>query len=458
MKRIFAAVMAIALAFCLCPTAAFANYTGEITSSCAVMVDADTGTVLYSKNGSQRAYPASTTKLMTALVVTDYVSNLEEYVTVGPEVWRFSENNILVGIVEHEKVRVIDLLYGMLLPSGNDAAAALACYVGGSIDGFAELMNLKAKELGMDNSHFVNPHGLNNDEHYTTAEDMAKLAVAVSKNEAIMEIVGTATYTMPETNRSQSRTLTTTNKFLKGELYWDAVTGMKTGQTSAAKNCLVTSAQQDGKSLIVVILGDASDGGTARWSETRALLEYGFAHYTAMPLSVLALEAPVASVTGCSRNDSEGGSLTLSYDYGNAKLAGFAEDLDYIKLHKDEIQISYNYLSDPLKAPIEAGAVVGTAALTFEGETIAVIDLIASRDVLADGDSALVSSAGQLTPAPRASDSDSKGGGLPIVPILIGIAVLVALVFIGRKLFPSRRRRHTSKRALKKSYYVYKGK
>ena len=455
MRRLLSALIAAAFIFSLAPTVALAQFDGEITSNCAVLADAETGTVLYEKNGDQRAYPASTTKLLTALVVVDRVADLEEYVTVGPEVWRFSDANILIGLVEHEEIRVIDLLYGMLLPSGNDAAAALACYVGGSIEGFAELMNLKAKEIGMDHSHFVNPHGLNNDDHYTTAEDMAKLAVEFSKNELLMEIVGTYSYTIPETNRSGSRTVTNTNKFLSGDMEWDCVTGMKTGNTSAAKYCLVTSAEQNGVSLVAIILGDSSSNGSARWTETRELLEYGFDNYSTMGLDQLNLDPVSVEVSGCSRNDAEGGLLTLEYDYSGAKLVGFAEDLDEIKANAASIEVVYSYPSNVISAPVSQGDVLGTAAITYEGETIAVVNLLASRDVLAEGDSALMTSAAQLTPAP--TGGASTGGGFPVLAVILIVCAAVA-GFAAYRLLTSKKRRHTSKRAMKKSYYVYKGK
>lgn len=460
LRKHAAAFLAALTIICLLPSAALAEYTGEIASEHVIMVDASTGAVLYEKDANTKAYPASTTKLMTALVVLDNVTDLEAEVTVGTEVRRFSENNTLIGLQEQEKVRVIDLLYGMLLPSGNDAAAALACYVGGSIEGFAELMNNKARELGMNDTHFVNPHGLNSTDHYTTAADMATLAIACSKNETLMKIVGTRTYTMPPTNkRSAEKVITNTNKFLDPDTGYSCVTGMKTGNTSAAKYCLVTSAEKDGKELIVVVLGDPSENGTGRWSETKSLLEYGFENLTTMPISDLNLEPISVQVAGYGRNDAEAGLLTLDYDSEGQTISGLAENLSALKQNSDEIVVTVNYLSDHLDAPVLKGDVVGTAALTYNGETIAVVNLTASRDVLASGDSAIVNSGNELiTGVDRASgDGDSSAGRIILIILAVLAACGIAFYFspYGKKFRKGRKKPPSS--ADGHHFYIYKG-
>ncbi len=461
MRRCAAAIAAAFIVFFLFPLVVRAQYAGEITSANAIMVDASTGAVLYEKNSRAKAYPASTTKLMTALVVIENVPDLETEVTVGVEVRRFSENNTLIGLVEQEKVRVIDLLYGMLLPSGNDAAATLACYLGGSIEGFAQRMNNKARELGMNDTHFVNPHGLNNENHYSTAADMATLAVACSKNETLMQIVGARTYTLPPTNkRSSEKTITNTNKFLDPAEGYDCVTGMKTGNTSAAKYCLVTSAEKDGKKLIVVILGDPSEKGTARWTETRSLLDYGFENLSAMPLSALGLEPVKVQVAGYGRNDAEAGMLALDYDAGGQTISGLTEELNALKQNADKIVVTVNYLSDHLDAPVLKGAVVGTAALTYEGETIAVVNLVASRDVLASGDSAIISSNnGMITDVTHNPTEEGSLSFKTALLVLLAVSVAGALFYFsrfGRKLRKKRQKQASS--ADGRSFYIYKGK
>lgn len=468
MKRISAFLLSAVLFMCcfvVQPDQAKAEYSGEITSECAVLVDAETGSILYSKNGDKVTYPASTTKLMTALVVLERVDDLEATATVGSEIWRFSENNTLVGLVDHEEVRIIDLLYGMMLPSGNDAAATLACYVGGSIEGFAELMNQKASELGMDSTHFVNPHGLNSEEHVTTAEDMAKLAIAVTKNETLMEIVGTYQYTMPATNkRSNEKVITNTNRFLNPNSGWSAVTGMKTGNTTPAGGCLVTSAEQDGKSLVCVILGDFSDGYEARWSETRALLEYGFENLSTMSLSALTLDPIEVQVAGYSRNDAEAGRLQLKLDLEDVTISGTTEYLTALKANSKNIVVTTTIGEDQLDAPITEGEVVGTAALTYEGSTLAVVDLIATRSVQAAGSAAASEqNTGLITTMAAVDEGGSSSFPWGIVITVVVLAAAAGAFFVLRS-----RRHHGSKtpkahpqsetRRKKNSYYVYRGK
>ena len=468
-KQNFAALLgAILLCALLLPSGALAEYTGEITSNCVVLMDADSGSILYEKNADTKAYPASTTKIMTCLLALERIDDLETIVTVGTEVRRFSEANSLMGLQENEQVRVIDLLYGMMLPSGNDAAATLACYMGGSISGFAELMNQKAKELGMDNTHFNNPHGLNDEEHYTTAADMAKLVREAMKNEMLMKIVGTQSYTCPPTNkRSSEKTVTNTNRFLAdGAYHWGAVTGMKTGSTKAAKGCLITTAEQDGKRLLTVVLGDSSDGYEARWTESRALLEYGFENLSTLALSSLNLQTPEVQVAGYSRNDAEAGMLLLSFDLSGQTLSGTKEHLDEIRANAAKVTVAITYDKE-LTAPIFQGDVLGTAALKYGDETLAVVDVVAQRDVLSAGDAALSSQPGGLiTDVSRTKTSS----GFPWKAILI---VLIALLLAGGGWYlythgKFHRRgggmhgRQTGRRSRRSrrssySYYVYRG-
>ncbi len=460
MRKHLAALFAALIVVFMLPLNVLAEYSGEITSANVVMVDTSSGSVLYEKDSTAKAFPASTTKLMTALVALENIPDLETEITVGIEVRRFSENNTLIGLVEQEKVRAIDLLYGMLLPSGNDAAATLACYLGGSIDGFANLMNNKAHELGMNDTHFANPHGLNDNTHYTTAADMAKLAVACTKNETLMEILGTRSYTLPPTNkRSGEKKIYSTNRFLDPDDGYSGVTGMKTGNTSAAKYCLVTSAERDGKSLVVVVLGDSSENGSARWTETAALLDYGFANLTSMPLSSLQLAPVKVQVAGYGRNDAEAGMLALDFDADGQTISGLTEDLATLKQNANKIVVTVNYLSDHLDAPVYKGDVVGTAALTYEENTFAVVNLVASRDVLASGDAAIVSTDNSMITEIAANTEDSGSSAIGTILLILAVAVVVAgLIYnfssLGRKLRKKRQKQPSC--ADGHNFYLYK--
>ncbi len=181
LKKLFCIFLAAAVIVAAMPAALAAD--PEIKSEAAVLIEAESGRVFFEHESSKRWFPASTTKVLSSIIAIER-GDLDETITVGKEVNRFSSSSSLMGIREGETVSLRDLLYGMMLASGNDAAATVGVAIGGSLEEFAELMNAKAKELGMDNSNFVNPHGLHDEEHYSTALDMAKVAAyAVIVNE-----------------------------------------------------------------------------------------------------------------------------------------------------------------------------------------------------------------------------------------------------------------------------------
>ena len=205
----------------------------SINSRAAIVYDRNSGLVLFGKNENEKRKMASTTKIMTAIVVIEN-SNLDDIVTVSSKAAGTGGSRL--GLHTNDKISVKNLLYGLLLCSGNDAAVALAEYVGKDVAGFANLMNAKAKELNLTNTHFVTPHGLDNDDHYTTAYELAVLANYALKNETFCKIVGTKNITISINN--YSKTLSNTNELL-GNL--NGVYGVKTGFTNGANRCLVTS-------------------------------------------------------------------------------------------------------------------------------------------------------------------------------------------------------------------------
>ena len=231
MKRIFAGMAAALLAAVLFfPCKAYA-----ISAQCAIMLDGQTGRVLYEKNADQRSLIASTTKIMTALVVCEQCNVLDR-VRIPKEAVGIEGSSMYLK--EGEILTVQELLYGMMLHSGNDAATALAIYCGGTMEGFAQLMNDKARALGMGDSHFVNPHGLDSPEHYSTARDLGTLAAYAMNNPIFAKTVSTKTITIGQ------RFLRNHNKLL-----WqvDGADGVKTGYTKAAGRILVSSASSQGR-------------------------------------------------------------------------------------------------------------------------------------------------------------------------------------------------------------------
>ena len=242
----------------------------SINSRSAVILERSTGTVLFGKNENDKRKMASTTKIMTAIVVLENVSNLSEIVTVSKKAANIGGSRL--GLSSNCTITVNDLLYGLLLCSGNDAAIALAEYVGESVEGFANLMNQKALDLGLNNTHFITPHGLDNEAHYTTAYELALLTQYALENETFSKIVSTKSYSVLINNSSKS--ISNTNELLG---YSNGVYGVKTGFTNGANRCLVTACKRGNLDIICVVLG--ADTKKFRTQDSLKLLEYTFSNF-----------------------------------------------------------------------------------------------------------------------------------------------------------------------------------
>ena len=247
----------------------------EIQAQGAVLMDAATGNLLYSKEAETKFYPASITKLMTALLVAEKCS-LDDTVTFSKTaVTNLESGAVTLGLVEGDKLTVRQSLYGLLLKSANEVANGLAEHTAGSISKFADMMNARAKELGCTNTNFLNPNGLNNSNHYTTPHDMALIARAAFQNGTVSKIASTLSYQIPATQKAAARTISLGHKMLypNDARYYQGVIGGKTGYTSLAGNTLVTCAERDGVRLIAVIMKSKS----TQYTDTSALLDDGFA-------------------------------------------------------------------------------------------------------------------------------------------------------------------------------------
>lgn len=279
MKKVTSGVLtAIIFLTLFIPQGAYAAPDNK--ANAVILVQADTGQILYSKNADSHMLIASTTKIMTALVVLDYCDP-DEQVKILPECTRVEGSSMYLKAGELYTVR--DLLYGMLLVSGNDAATALACYCGGTIEGFAEMMNEKAREMGLTNSSFKNPHGLDADGHYSSAEDLATITCEAMKSELFAKIVSTKTYTVGE------QTYMNHNKLLWN---YEGCLGVKTGYTIAAGRSLVSCAERNGLRLVCVTLSDPDD-----WNDHKQLYDWAFSNYEykrILPMGVIC-ELPVIS-------------------------------------------------------------------------------------------------------------------------------------------------------------------
>jgi D-alanyl-D-alanine carboxypeptidase len=268
------------LLFCL-HTISYAD-TISISADSAILVEVSTGRIIYEKNSTTQMYPASTTKMMTAILALENC-DLQEMVTVSESAISnipsgYVTSNLQVG----EEISVNDLLYALMLPSANDAAYVLAEHIAGSVDAFADMMNIKAREIGCTGTHFVNPNGIHDSRHYSTAYDLYLIANYCMKNENFRTIVSTKEYTLPATNAyaNTDRSFTTTNDLINPDKsnYYKYAIGIKTGYTSMAGSCLVSEVSRDGLDFIAVVLN--SDSDDKRFSDSIKLFDYAYDNYT----------------------------------------------------------------------------------------------------------------------------------------------------------------------------------
>ncbi|MBE3597293.1 MAG: D-alanyl-D-alanine carboxypeptidase [Limnochordaceae bacterium] len=256
-----------------------------VSAEAALLLEVSTGTVLYAKDEHQRRAPASTTKIITALLAIES-GRLQDVVTVSRRAAGVTGSS--ASLSTGERYTLEELLHGLMLPSGNDAAVAIAEHVGGSVSGFAAMMNRRARELGAYDSHFVNPHGLDDPQHYTSAYDLALFARTAMQYPTFAAVVGRRAYTA----LSQQKTWHNTNRLLWS---FEGATGIKTGTTSRAGNCLVAAASREGTQLIGVVLGSSD-----RWADSARLLEYGFSAFAVVELARrgdVVAEVPVAGAS-----------------------------------------------------------------------------------------------------------------------------------------------------------------
>lgn len=321
-----------------------------VSAKAAILMHADSGRVLYEKNADEHMLIASTTKVMTAIVVLEHCE-LDDLVEVDSRSAGIEGSSMYLKAGESYTVE--DLLYGLLLVSGNDAASALALHVADSMEEFAELMNAKAAELGMTESSFKNAHGLDEEGHYSTARDMAKLAAYCMGNEDFARIAGTVSHTVGE------QTLVNHNRLLRE---YDGCLGLKTGYTMAAGRTLVTCAERDGARYVCVTLNDPDD-----WDDHKALYDWAFANYSFAEVIPAGLSYEVPLISGAEMTapaETEGAAYALiqngeSYDM-ELELPAFAF------------------------APISEGERAGRAVACSDGQEIASVRIVYSEDVEVD--------------------------------------------------------------------------
>lgn len=392
----------------------------------AIVMDASTGAILYELNSHSQKYPASTTKIMTAILALENL-NLDDEIVVDAET-PFTEGSRMY-LVEGERISVKDVLNGMMTESANDAAVALAKQISGSVEEFAKLMNQKMKEVGGTETNFVTPNGLHDDAHVSSAHDLAMIARYAMRNETFRELVTTYRYVIPATNKQEERYMYNTNRLLydtktkvvvngeKRECKYEGITGIKTGYTGHAGGCLVASAKRGNTELIVVSLGSTDKG---RFADCIALLDWGFENYKTVPVM------SGGSALGETRVK-RGAENRVNVNLKEAAVVTVPVDAD-------ETAITTKVaLDDSVEAPVKKNQAVGTVQV-YQGETLlAQFSAVAAADVEKGG---LLSVFGVSDAAAR----KLKWLGISLLAAVIGLAaVYIALKRRQEKLRRKRR-------------------
>lgn len=350
--NIVSRILALCLLTSVLLTTAVLAAEPTCSAQSAILMDCDSGRILYAKNENEKRPIASITKLLTALVAVESQPDLSQTVQIKPE-WTGEEGSSIY-LRANEEIQMETLLYGLLLHSGNDAAVALAGFCAGDPETFVDWMNRRAKDLGMTRSHFQNPNGLHDDTHYSTAADMAKLAAACMKNETIAKIVATKSIALEE------RTFTNHNKLLWRYPY---CVGMKTGYTENAGRTLVSSAQKDGQTLVVVTLSDPDD-----WRDHQALFDYGFSTYPETTPISAGDEPAVLPVEGSLRRS----------------VPVYAKDaLSYPVSEEETVELVMD-LPEKAIAPFEKGEIAGRIKLMRKGKVVGETYLLYSQSATRD--------------------------------------------------------------------------
>lgn len=340
----------------------------ELNARIALIYDRASGRIIYEKNGNKQTPMASTTKILTAIVTLEN-ADLKETVTIESKAAGIGGSRL--GLKKNDKITVNDLLYGLMLRSGNDAAVALAIHVGGSIEGFADMMNKKAEELGLTNSHFVVPHGLDNEGHYTTAYELAKMADYALNIPKFKEIVSNKSATIYI--NGYPKAINNTNKLL-GSV--SGVYGVKTGFTNGAGRCLVSSCKRGELDIITVIIG--ADTNNQRTADTKELIEYAFNNFSLLNIGEII------------QNKFEqwkkinGGRIYVNKGLENGVKLYLEEPKNSVMAVRkdsiDKIDIEVNSLFY-MEAPVTKDQVIGNLRVIINGEEIEVLEIRAIREV-----------------------------------------------------------------------------
>ena len=437
-------LLAVLLSGLFCLPQAYAITDPDIKAKAALLVDNDTGVVLYDKNANTQQYPASITKIMVALLVLDAVDRgelkLDQPITASAAALAdLTEDSSTADIVEGETLTVEQLLYCMMVVSANEVGNIFAEALDGSIPAFVERMNQRAQELGCTNTHFVNTSGLHDPQHYTSAWDIYLITREAMKYPMFMTVCDSKSYTVPATNKSEERELHSTNCLISnwrilGYIYDDAH-GIKTGTTDEAGHCLVSSAVRTGRTLVSVVLGTQipEDGTLMSFTETSRLFDWGFDNFE--PITVLE-EEKLYSVP-----------VSLSKETDTVMVHPQATTQVILPKGLDpESDLAYTLdLPESVEAPITAGDVLGSVTVSYNGQDYVTVPLLALTDV--SSSSFLVGKNAVQTFLDRT-----------IVKVgIVALLVLIVLLMIWLKLIRPRRRYGRGGKRYRRTTPSYRG-
>lgn len=407
--------------------------TAKLDVPCLIVVDAnDPSAVLYEKNADQRCIPGSTMKIMTCILSLELCDDLEQEVTVTGQAAALKDSNSLMGVIRGEKLTIRQLLFGLMLKSGNDAALLLAQTLGGSLEHFVELMNAKAAELGMTHTNFINPSGAYKRDQFSTARDMAILTCYAMKNELFREIVSTVRYQIDASDvRTRAMTMINSNKLISdpesSRLFYDCAIGVKTGSTAQGGKCLVAAATKNGASVVAVLLG-VTEGGSK-------LDRMSMVYENAKTIMELAFQQQFVSISPADLGLSQ--TITLPLTGADEKEISLR-----VNFPSDPITLSHmsanRIQSDPsivqaipsisfVAAPVSEGDLCGTIDYSINGSALFTAELVATESV--DTQSSELSVSTVATPALEvtAPEPESWFSSLPgWLPYALGALVLAA--------------------------------
>ncbi len=386
----------------------------KLEAASAILIDMSNGEVLFEKDADSRQFPASTTKMLTCLLALEKL-DLQTVVTVDAEAAGTGGNTI--NLKEGESMDLLNMLHGMMIPSANDSSVAIAKAITGSVDSFAAMMNSRARELGCKGSNFMNPSGIHNDMHYSTARDLALIALECMKDETFRQIVSKYEYTLPATEKSGERELKATNFLLNDtednhRIYvgndlryckYEGTIGVKTGYTSKAGGCLVAACERDGTRLLSVVLASS---GMGRFADSIKVLDWGFENYRTITV------------------------LRGGYSFGDVKVhrgefnkveAVLLTDISHT-LPRDasaDIMSARAVLAEKLDAPVKKGDIIGEVTLYEGDEMVGTYSAVAAKSVAEGG------------PLSVFGIEDSTAAYIgKIALIVLGVIVAVVLIII----------------------------